>query len=208
MSFLLQSIPRRTIPRLLSQTHLPRPLPSNSFNLPTTNVHSFIRFRSFHSTVPSQGIYQADLPEVVQNLIDQFSDGGKQGLDPEEINERTQFGRGWRASDLRTKSFDELHSLWFVLIKERNMLNTAKEQAKRMKQDMIRPSRLVAVRKGLAAIKTVLGERERFHRYNFFPFNLMQSWIVSLVTRKLPCTTLKKNEDYDNNTCVSEDKQP
>ena len=73
----------------------------------------------------------------------------------------TIVGRAWAARDLRHKSFDDLHKLWFVLLKEKNMLLTVKHDAKRTGSTMPAKDRLRKVRNGMAAIKTVIGERDR-----------------------------------------------
>ncbi|KAK3740927.1 hypothetical protein QZH41_006095 [Actinostola sp. cb2023] len=49
---------------------------------------------------------------------------------------------------------------WYVLLKERNMLNTLMHEAKRQGVPMPSPERYHKVKKSMAAIKLVLGERE------------------------------------------------
>ena len=62
---------------------------------------------------------------------------------------------------LRLKSFDDLHRLWFVLLKEFNLLWTEQGMAKRNGQLWQQPERKQKVKKSMGAIRQVLGERRR-----------------------------------------------
>ncbi len=67
-------------------------------------------------------------------------------------------GRAWRASELRLKSFDELHQLWFVLLKEKNRLLTDRA-AQKYRMAWMGHGRLRKVKESMARLKTVLRER-------------------------------------------------
>ncbi|EDV23829.1 39S ribosomal protein L47, mitochondrial [Trichoplax sp. H2] len=69
-------------------------------------------------------------------------------------------GRSWRASELRVKSFEDLLKLWYVLLKEKNMLLTLQHEARRQRVPMPGPERLIKVNKSMARIRHVLRERE------------------------------------------------
>jgi ribosomal protein L29 len=75
-------------------------------------------------------------------------------------------GGDWKAWMLRNKSTEDLHKLWYVLLKERNALLT--EQAECYSRNMIFPNpfRKSKVRKSMARIKLVLHERSLIHREN------------------------------------------
>jgi ribosomal protein L29 len=73
-------------------------------------------------------------------------------------------GRAWKADELRLKSFEDLHTLWYVLLKESNMLLSERERARKNKQQkMPQAERLLKVRQSMARIQCVLEERKRLH---------------------------------------------
>ncbi|KAI8971465.1 mitochondrial 39-S ribosomal protein L47 (MRP-L47)-domain-containing protein [Mycotypha africana] len=72
-------------------------------------------------------------------------------------------GRAWKAQELRQKSFEDLHKLWYVLLKERNLLATQKEEARRLglpKEVWTNQGRAIKCQKSMARIKRVLHERQ------------------------------------------------
>ncbi|KAK9897797.1 MRP-L47-domain-containing protein [Cystobasidium minutum MCA 4210] len=77
--------------------------------------------------------------------------------------EASRSGRSWDAAELRRKSFDDLHKLWYLLLMERNVLHTQKEEAKRQGVELMSytyvSEQLLKCRKTMARIKYILNER-------------------------------------------------
>ncbi|XP_034568033.1 39S ribosomal protein L47, mitochondrial [Notolabrus celidotus] len=90
----------------------------------------------------------------------------RRGLDeffdlPENWGESAvKSGAPWTAKQLRTKSNEDLHSLWYVLLKEKNMLLTMEQEAKRQRVQMPSPERLRKVERSMIRLETVVNERE------------------------------------------------
>ncbi|THU87038.1 MRP-L47-domain-containing protein [Dendrothele bispora CBS 962.96] len=77
-------------------------------------------------------------------------------------SERAQSGRSWKASELRLKSFNDLHTLWYVLLRERNVLATQEEEVRRLGVLKMLNSfsyKKRQCRKSMARIKAVINER-------------------------------------------------
>jgi len=90
---------------------------------------------------------------------------GKVTHDPleDDAGLRDIFGRAWSAAELRRKSFRDLHTLWYVLLRERNLIATQMESYRRVS---ISPGLVESVekrdfqcRKSMARIKYVINER-------------------------------------------------
>jgi hypothetical protein len=84
----------------------------------------------------------------------------------DKIDEQIPIGRGWTSADLRRKSFDDLHRLWFILYKERNMLLSERQKGQRMNTPIapLDESRYMKVKRSMGAIKHVLNERSTIKR--------------------------------------------
>ena len=103
--------------------------------------------RSFRVTRPAFG-------------LEEFYDAQHRTNVPED----SKAGRAWEAAELRRKSFDDLHKLWYVLYKERNVLLTESARARRNTMRLKNPQRKTAVQKSMARIKQVLAERRAAYR--------------------------------------------
>ncbi|KAG2001817.1 hypothetical protein CC2G_013016 [Coprinopsis cinerea AmutBmut pab1-1] len=87
---------------------------------------------------------------------------GEDAYETVESARKPASGRAWRASELRLKSFQDLHTLWYVTLRERNLLATQREEARRMGIKINLQAQTVmagACRKTMARIKAVMNER-------------------------------------------------
>ncbi|XP_029471396.1 39S ribosomal protein L47, mitochondrial [Rhinatrema bivittatum] len=106
------------------------------------NVASPHQFRFFHTSVPWKG-------------LEEFFD------DPKNWGESTvKSGAAWTENQLRAKNSEDLHKLWYVLLKEKNMLLTLEQESKRQRLAMPSPERLRKVDRSLNRLDTVIQERE------------------------------------------------
>ncbi len=62
------------------------------------------------------------------------------------------------------QSFEDLHKLWFVLVKERNVLHTEKHIMRQADRRFVAPGRLKQVKLSMNRVKQVLGERQLAQR--------------------------------------------
>ncbi|XP_043329604.1 39S ribosomal protein L47, mitochondrial [Cervus elaphus] len=108
----------------------------------TSDVTSFHQCRLLHTTLSRRG-------------LEEFFD------DPKNWGEeKVKSGASWTCQQLRNKSNEDLHKLWYVLLKERNMLLTLEQEAKRQRLPMPSPERLEKVVDSMDALDKVVQERE------------------------------------------------
>ncbi|PSR95859.1 39S ribosomal protein [Actinidia chinensis var. chinensis] len=97
----------------------------------------------------------ASTARTVYNPLEEFFEADRGRDDDKPV----VYGRSWKASELRLKSWDDLHKLWYVLFKEKNMLMTQRQMLHAQNLRFPHPERLPKVRKSMCRIKHVLTER-------------------------------------------------
>ncbi|XP_050225225.1 uncharacterized protein LOC126674763 [Mercurialis annua] len=120
----------------------------------------FIRRCSLHVTAISESSVSAtaaaaSTTPAARNPIEEFFEVDRRRDDDKPI----VYGRSWKASELRLKSWDDLNKLWYVLFKEKNMLMTQRQLLHSQNLRFPHPERLPKVRKSMCRIKQVLTER-------------------------------------------------
>lgn len=106
------------------------------------------RSKQYATTAPAGG-------REVRNPLQEFFEADRSPDDDKPV----VYGRGWKASELRLKSWDDLHKLWYVLLKEKNMLMTQRQMLNAQNLRFPNPERISKVRKSMCRIKHVLTER-------------------------------------------------
>jgi len=112
---------------------------------------------------PTRGIEEFFDDQLKTNIEEFSKSNGQVAAKP------VMTGKPWSTVDLKKKSFDDLHKLWFVLLKERNLLITESLRLK-TQPELIKEFRLNTrqkkVRKSMARIKGLLELRKHeYHRY-------------------------------------------
>lgn len=110
-------------------------------------------FRENFSLVRHQS---SDVNDDVNKKLMEFFDVKKNWGENE-----VKHGRNWQPAELRIKSNQDLHKLWFVLLKEKNMLLTMENEAIEEHRLFPSPERLDKVTKSMENIETVVRERNR-----------------------------------------------
>ncbi|KDR19128.1 39S ribosomal protein L47, mitochondrial [Zootermopsis nevadensis] len=90
---------------------------------------------------------------VKQDLMEFFDD--KNNWAKNEV----KVGRSWKKDELRIKSNSDLHKLWFVLLKEKNMLLTMEHESKEQIQLFPNPERIDKVEESMKNLEDVVRER-------------------------------------------------
>lgn len=67
------------------------------------------------SAASSSSLHTSCAPRDLREFLDEEATPGQ---------DAPTYGRAWKAAELRLKSWDDLHRLWYVSLKERNLLET------------------------------------------------------------------------------------
>jgi len=75
------------------------------------------------------------------------------------VEDKVKHGRPWKMDDLRLKSNTDLHTLWYLLHKERNMLLTMEEYYVKNATSFPSPERIAKVDESMENILAIVEER-------------------------------------------------
>ncbi|KAI0335902.1 MRP-L47-domain-containing protein [Cubamyces sp. BRFM 1775] len=155
----LPSVCRRTL-----ATHVPAPTASG---LPSTDAAGSSTANGYGTEDgplrPHLGI-QVNPNHGLYAFFRRKEEDGKVSYDTVERVDisKDKSGALWTAAELRRKSFKDLHTLWYVVLRERNLLATQQAEARRLgtnEQTLNLWTKAYRCRKTMARIKYVINER-------------------------------------------------
>ncbi|XP_055849738.1 39S ribosomal protein L47, mitochondrial [Episyrphus balteatus] len=118
-----------------------------NIQVPQPQLHKSLRLlptsNSFHTSPPKQ-----DLMEFFDNK-DNWGEN------------QVKCGRAWNKDELRIKSNTELHQLWYILLKEKNMLLTMEHECNDQMKLFPSPERLDKVDISMTNLEAVVRERNK-----------------------------------------------
>ncbi|KAK2966848.1 hypothetical protein RJ640_027807 [Escallonia rubra] len=120
-----------------------------------TRIFGRTLFAAAKSETSGAAAAAASTARTGYNPLEEFFEADR---NPDE-DKPVVYGRSWKASELRLKSWDDLHKLWYVLLKEKNMLMTQRQMLNAQNLRFPNPERIPKVRKSMCRIKHVLTER-------------------------------------------------
>jgi len=93
------------------------------------------------------------------NNLRAFFEHDVKNLGVGELRVKDRPGRAWSTEELRLKSNSDLHKLWYVLLKEKNMLLTMKFMRESRALVFANPERLDKVKESMENLESVVHER-------------------------------------------------
>jgi len=143
--------------------------------------------------------------EYAPNPLDAFRDPVDRQLRMQE-----PVGRQWSVKELRRKSYEDLHRLWYVLYKEKNMLLTEQQLSRRRQLIFPQPDRFKKVQKSIGAIRQVLGERKRetvaAHLSRHNEKELAKRMTAELESQDTEFVEIEESSDNDNDNSDGDGK--
>ncbi|KAK0076284.1 hypothetical protein PV325_005625 [Microctonus aethiopoides] len=122
------------------------------------NIASAQASRMLHhiNTVCSKQLKVGIHTSIKQNGLMEFFDDEKNWGE-----NRIKVGRSWKKDELRLKSNEDLHKLWYILLKEKNMLLTMEHECKHKFEYFPNPERIDKVEESMENLETVVRERNK-----------------------------------------------
>ncbi|GIY76185.1 39S ribosomal protein L47, mitochondrial [Caerostris extrusa] len=141
-----------------------------------------------------------------QDRLMRITENAYFGFKAAKDHKQISSGRAWTIDELRIKSNSDLHKLWYVLYKEKNMLLTMEYNAKQEVEYFPSPERIDKVEISMENLEAVVRERneaylletgqtgERPHDWKEDPFGRFEC--VPLKEHTIP---MKENEEFLEN---------